>query len=707
MRKFLIGLGVVVVLLVVAAFVVPMVIPTETYKKEIAEAVKDATGRDLVIKGDVKVSILPTLGATVKDVSFANAPGGKAKHMATFKELVVEVKLFPLISGNVEVDRFVLVEPVINLEVDKSGRGNWAFTPPSQASGKGSGAGAPKPDAKAAPRSGSGEGGGASGLRLGDVRLVKGTVTYTDLKTGVTHRIDNANLAISFPSLASPISVDGDLVWNKEKIAIKARVDKPQAVTTGGSTPARLSIQSNPVKLAFAGSVKGGKAGSVGGTLDLDIPSVRSVFAWIGSPMPPGGGFGPFKIKGGLAANAARVGLTKATIVFDEITAKGDIGIAMGKGAPTIVGNLDVGKLDLNPYVGGGKSAGGGQSGGAKAGGGAPAGGGKAASSGWSREKIDTTPLRMINADLTLSAASILYQKIKVGQSKLKVALRGGRLQADLQQLTLYGGKGTGQIVLDGRKGGVAISQNFTLSGLNIRPFLTDVGGYSGLSGTGATKIRITGRGASQYDIVKSLNGGGSFNLRNGAIKGVSFIGLVCSFNPAQLLKGQGQDKETKFSEFNGIYVIRNGVLTVAKYEDMRLKSPLLRLSAKGSSPLPPRTLDFRIEPKIVGSCKGQGSTFTKAGVAIPLFVKGTWDNPKFEIDTAALTKIGPDAIKKGAEALKEGPKGIKKSIEGLLGGAKKGDGAKTEGDKTGEGKESPAKTLEGGAKKLLKGLGQ
>ena len=283
MRKLLIGLGVVVALLVVAAFVVPMVIPTETYKKEIAKAVKDATGRDLVIKGDVKVSILPTLGATVRDVSFANAPGGKAKHMATFKELVVEVKLFPLISGDIEVDRFVLVEPVINLEVDKSGRPNWAF----QGADKKPAASAGKSATKPAPSAGSG-GGGVSGLRLGEVRLVKGSVRYTDLSTQVTHRIDNANLAISFPDMTSPISIDGDLVWNKEKITLKARVDKPQAVASGGSTPARLSVQSNPVKLAFAGTVKGGQAAAVGGTLDLDIPSVRAVFAWIGSPMAPG-----------------------------------------------------------------------------------------------------------------------------------------------------------------------------------------------------------------------------------------------------------------------------------------------------------------------------------------------------------------------------------------------------------------------------------
>jgi uncharacterized protein involved in outer membrane biogenesis len=45
----LIGLGVVVVLLVAAVFIVPALIPMETYKSELTARVKAATGRDLTI----------------------------------------------------------------------------------------------------------------------------------------------------------------------------------------------------------------------------------------------------------------------------------------------------------------------------------------------------------------------------------------------------------------------------------------------------------------------------------------------------------------------------------------------------------------------------------------------------------------------------------------------------------------------------------
>jgi AsmA protein len=662
MRKVLIGLGVVIVLVVAAAFIVPMFIPTDTYKAEIKERVLAQTGREIDIKGDLKFSILPTLGLKVNDVTFANAPGASTKSMATFKQLIVKLKAIPLISGNVEIDEFQLVEPVINLEVDKAGKPNWVFAKPASA-GQPAGKTPEKKttEKKAAPpKTASGGGADISKLKIADLRLIKGKVTYVDRRTGARQQIDNANLSVSLPGVSSPLQVKGDLVWNKEQLNVEFRLDNPQAFSSGTGSPMRLALKSKPVNLTLAGTAKGGKAVAAAGKLAIDVPSVRNLAAWAGNPIAmQGSGLGPMKLSG----------------------------------------KLDVPQLDLNPYLAGGS---GGTTGGkaAPAGQGgdktaakpaaAPAGGGK----GWSRAPINTAALHSVNADLTLSAGGIRYQKIKVDRGQLHVKLAGGRLQAQLQQLQLYGGSGSGVIVLDGSGKGVALSQDFTISKVKAREFLSDAANYSGLSGLGSGKFKVTGRGASQYAMVQSLNGNGSFGFRDGAIKGAALINMICAINPAQLMKGVGKDKETKFSAFDGTYTIRNGVLTVAKYEDMQLKSPLLRLSAKGNSNLPPRTLNFRIEPKIVGTCKGQGGAFSKEGVAVPLFLKGTWDNPSWGIDMAALMKMGPEMLKGGVKGAEKTVKGLVKGVKGLKGinpaaGGKSGEG----------GKESPAE-------KIKKGLG-
>jgi AsmA protein len=53
-------LGVIVVL-VVAIVVLPRVVGLNVFKPQIAEAVRDATGRELRIDGDIKLAILPAL----------------------------------------------------------------------------------------------------------------------------------------------------------------------------------------------------------------------------------------------------------------------------------------------------------------------------------------------------------------------------------------------------------------------------------------------------------------------------------------------------------------------------------------------------------------------------------------------------------------------------------------------------------------------
>ena len=687
MRKIFIGLGVVVVVLIAAAFVVPMFIPTETYKEEIASRVRDATGRELVIKGDIEFTILPSLGLTVNDVTFANAPGAASKQMASFKQMVVKLKLLPLIGGDIEIDRFVLIEPVINLEIDRQGRPNWVFETPAKSTSKST------PQAKSAKPSSAGQaggkGGGGSSLKLGDVRLVKGRVSFLDRRTGARQSIEDANLVIALTSLRSPLTIDGSLVWNRQRITVKARIDNPQAASEGKSSRVTLALRSQPVTLTFSGTAKGGKTAVLAGQLDLDIPSIRKLAAWTGNPIKlAGAGLGPFKITGTLTLGPNRVALSKADIRLDAITAKGDLSILTTGRVPSITAKLDVAKLDLNPYLG---AAGGAAGGGAAA---SPAGGKSTAApapaaKGWSRAPINTAPLRMFNADLDLSVGSILYQRIKIGRSRLRIRLNGGRLVAELLKLQLYGGSGTGKIVLDARGAVPTITETFKLNGLDARPFLRDAAGYDGLSGKGSGAISVTGRGRSQYDIVRSLNGAGKFNFRNGAIKGANFVGMVCSFNPAALMKGVGKGKETRFSRLAGTYTIRGGILSVAKYEDLQLKSPLLRLAVKGRTSLPARTLDFRIEPKIIGSCKGQGSAFAKKGVAVPLMLGGTWEKPRWRLDLAAILKMDPKELKKTA-------KDLRKSLKALIKGKGKGEDG-----------EKPEKKIRRDLKKFFEGFGK
>ena len=95
MKRLLVGLGILVVLLIIAIIALPSIIPAQIVKDQVAEQVKAATGRNLVITGDVRPTIFPTLGVEVGGVSFANADWAQEPQMVTAKEMVAKLALIP------------------------------------------------------------------------------------------------------------------------------------------------------------------------------------------------------------------------------------------------------------------------------------------------------------------------------------------------------------------------------------------------------------------------------------------------------------------------------------------------------------------------------------------------------------------------------------------------------------------------------------
>ncbi|MCK5663944.1 MAG: AsmA family protein, partial [Thiotrichaceae bacterium] len=115
----------VILLVIIAAIVLPFFIDPNDFKPEIQTAVKDSTGRDLVIDGDLKLSIFPWIGISTGKLTLSNAEGFPDKPFAEILESDVKVKLLPLLSKKIEISRIVLKGLVLNLAKNKQGKNNW------------------------------------------------------------------------------------------------------------------------------------------------------------------------------------------------------------------------------------------------------------------------------------------------------------------------------------------------------------------------------------------------------------------------------------------------------------------------------------------------------------------------------------------------------------------------------------------------------
>jgi AsmA protein len=501
-------------------------------------------------------------------------------------------------------------------------------------------------------------------LRLGDIRLVNGTLGYLDQRSGARQELTNVNMQLALPGLDNPFAARGGLTWNGKKVDLAADIAKPRDLLAGRPSAVALKVGSEPVNVDFKGAVTNAEPMKIDGDVDLKVPSVRALAAWTGNPIEaPGKGLGPLAIKGKLNATGALYSFRQAEIALDEIKAKGELSVDVGKAKPYLKGQLDVERLDLNPYLppeqppaAAGKPAAG-----------SPAG--APAAAGWSNEPIDIPGLKAANADFAFAAGAILVRKIQIGRSSVALSLKEGRLVADLKELALYQGNGQGRMVVDGSGAVPAIDYALKLAGVQAEPLLRDAADFERLSGTAAADIAVNGRGRSQRELVGALQGKGSVRFTDGAIKGLNIAAMVRNVQGAFLDPGAKAPQQTDFTELGGTYTITNGIL---KNSDLQMMSPLLRVTGAGTVDLPRRTVDYRLEPKAVATIEGQRGREGLAGVMVPVIIQGPWDNLSYRPDLAGAIKE-----QLPGKAL-EGLKGV---VPGLPGAAKPPAPAGTTGD--------------------------
>jgi AsmA protein len=619
MRKLLIGLGALIVALIVLAFVVPLIIPATVYRDQVVTAVQGATGRQLHINGPVKLTILPNLAIEANDVALDNAPGGIAKEMATLSQLRVGVKLLPLLHGNVEISRFVLTDPVIHLEIGKDGHSNWEFGPAKATT---------KPE-HGVTVTATAQTDDLKELRLGEVKLVNGTIDYIDARTNQHFAASQIGVIVSLPGLDEKSSFDGSLTWNGKPIKLSLAVDRPRALIGSGSSKLDLSIASDLMNLAFEGTATGGTPAKLEGTLSVDAASVRGLATIAGSPPPiAGDGLGAFSLKGKLVSVGPSLTFSDIALTLDALKAGGSISIDGNGAVPKLKGALTVGMLDLNPYLsrpakGPAPSATPGSQAPAQL---APAQPGPPAAPGqWSDAPIDLATLKSVDADLTIAAAGLRYEKIEIGKSALAIALHGGKLTLSLNELELYGGNGKGQLVLDGSGAVPGLSLGFALAGIQAQPLLAAAIDFDKLTGTGQLTVDLASRGRSQRDLVGALSGKGGFGFTSGAIKGIDLAAMTRNVGQAFLQAATGESQQTNFAALDGSFTVAGGII---RNDDLTLKAPVLQVRGAGMIDLPHRSMDYRVEPDV--------STGSR-DISVPVVIRGPWDKLSYQPDVQGL----------------------------------------------------------------------
>lgn len=622
-------------------------------RARLVEVVKEKTGREIAFKklrAMPFVNPFPYFMLKLQDVTFSNASWATEGAMASLGALEVQIALKPLLDKKVEITKFILDQPVINLEIAVDGKKNWEFPKAKQE-------GAEKP---AQP---SHVDGAVDGLKkdlkfsFSQFELRKGEINFVDRKSRNGVRLEKIDLTATYPDFSSGIQLDGWFEYLGRRVSLFASVDKPLGLLNGQASDGKVTIKSEGI----ADIAAEGKLSTTGtmltGTISADLLSLPRFVAWLSAGDEKNLPFTHVNFSSAASLSAQALKLDNAKLTLDEVQAAGDVTLGLATPKPEFKARLGLNKLNLDRFTGGPKE--GGRGGGASE---------KAAKEDWDDTPINFGGLRVVNADLVLQTKGFSLRDAELGPSTLTVLLKDGNLHFKTSETTLFGGKFSSDLKVSAAKT-PAVDFAFSMNDVDAKPVLATFAKFDKLSGKADASVNLSSAGSSQKSLIGNLAGSGNVTFKNGSLKGIDFVNIMSSIQSRLSEMGVGEGK-TDFVDLGGTFKIANGV---AKNEDLKMRGPLVQATGAGTVDLPKKWINYRALPVLTASSGVENAK----GFTVPVDIRGPFHNIKVKPDyKAMLSDIKVEDVQETVKNVKEEGKQLLKdfkkdpdaALENLLG---------------------------------------
>ena len=721
LKRFIWIVSALIVVVVGLVFIAANVIEPNEYKQQIQTAVKQSTGRDLTIDGDLSVSFFPWIGADIVQLHLSNPPGYDAPSMLTVEQASVRIKLLSLLKQQIEVDTIVLKRPEVTLIRLPDGSTNWDdFIDDARADG--------------VADTDSWGVGAAVGVIVQGVSIQDGQVRWDDRVerqnlrlTGVQLRMDKL---VSGESADIQLEADfsGNVLPESGRIEFKttARLASDLASVSLQETQLDLALQSGAVKVAIGSVSHAIQAGlsvltdlraeivQAQLTSNLVVPAVNFTASDGRLELPSAeltqgqqsirlegitgdnvlSDLADMSLSGGiravlsdpvrlLAANrlnvdlppdlspdfigavnlAAQFELKNNRARLSAIDLRVDDMRLSGAVAvhnpaqPAYEFDLQLDRIDVDKLTGNLLS--------------------NDESAAPTTPPADprqslllpVAPLHGLNADGRLAIGKLTAAAVEIDNIDLTVRSRAGRLELHPLRAELLGGTITGRYVYDVSDGTPVLRSSSTVSGVDVGALLASLDVTDVFAGRGDVVADLSGRGWDSDAVVASLAGDIQVRLQDGAIKGYDLQAALLTLQ--DVLAGAGGDDQrkqpgakTRFAEMSSDIAVQDGVFST---ENLLIKAPVFRVNGRGWVDLPAASLDLEADVAVVGTLEGQGGAPLDRleGVVIPLTVSGALAEPDYALDVQAL--LQGQVKERGIKALLEKVLSIEGGVKNVV----------------------------------------
>ncbi|MCI4663543.1 MAG: AsmA family protein [Neomegalonema sp.] len=246
--------------------------PSKAIASRVADAVREQTGRELKISGDIKRALLPNLSVEVQGVELSNADWAGKEPMLQAKRASVKLRVAPLLWGAIEIEELIVEEPILRLTRAKDGRANWEL-------------GADKESET--DKSGSDSRSNGKLPLIIDARLTGGRILFDDRAGGQKFDFADIALAAKYPKRDGALEASGDAKINGAPAKFTARVEKVAAALAGAPSKALLKLDTAGLKASIDLAASQGDKAKTVATLDLTLDGAAKETAWLRALLPP------------------------------------------------------------------------------------------------------------------------------------------------------------------------------------------------------------------------------------------------------------------------------------------------------------------------------------------------------------------------------------------------------------------------------------
>jgi AsmA protein len=547
--------------------------------EEMRQSVEHSTGKRLSFAERPRLAIWPEPAVVFERVRLFDSARTGDMPIADVAQMRVKISASALIGRRAELKEIRLINPKLNLVVDRQGRSNWSMSGPRNS---------------------------AEAFKLPPIYIEGGTLSFTDQRSQQGFIVRRLDVLAMLGSAEGPLEIKGSADWQSDRMSFSLFVKSPQLLVSKGS-PLDLNVSGTWLNFAFSGRGTAARDFDLAGTVEGGARSARHLLRWAGLHIGEGKGLGRLRFSGALSLKGKSITMTRAQFRLDGMRAEGEGSLSFQREKPRLAADLAMEQLDLTQYF-------------------MPSSRTGEGIERWNDAPIDLSALGAISVDAALRAERVTYAGAIMTDARIEATVKDGIFSAELQPSQIYGGKGKGRLTVNGAGKAPAVQLSFTGSGIDGLRLFRGLWNFTRIEGQTELSLSATATGRSQREMIASLSGIAGISVKNGAVRGIDAAEMVERV-AENIQFGWVIEAEARsaFDHLKANFKISDGI---AESSDIELASTSLGFKGQGIIDLLKGEIDAKVEPS--GDAVAEG-------FYLPIVIIGPWAKPKFYPDIAGV----------------------------------------------------------------------